>query len=68
MPGFQQYEVWQNPEDKWELVATFLDFDTAYAIAQNRQHRVRLLKVMYENGQPVSQEVIAEVGSTRSAP
>jgi hypothetical protein len=53
---------------RWELVACFLDFDVAYAVAKNRNERVRLLKVTYENGSPVEQEIIAEVGATREQP
>ena len=53
---------------RWEFVASFLEFDVAYAIAKNRNERVRLLKVTYENGAPVEQEMIAEVGATREQP
>jgi hypothetical protein len=53
---------------RWEFVASFLEFDVAYAVAKNRNERVRLLKVTYENGAPVEQEMIAEVGATREQP
>ena len=53
---------------RWEFVASFVDFDVAYAVAKNRDNRVRLLKVTYENELPVEQEVIAEVGATREQP
>ena len=65
---FQQYEVWQMNRGRWEFVASFLDFDVAYAVAKNRNERVRLLKVTYEDKTPVEQEVIAEVGATREQP
>jgi hypothetical protein len=65
---FQQFEVWQINEGRWELVSSFAEFDVAYAVAKNRKSRVRLLKVSYENGTPVEQEVIAEVGETRGQP
>jgi hypothetical protein len=65
---FQQYEVWQMNQGKWEFVSAFPDFDVAYSIAKNRKNRVRLLKVVYENGASVEQEVIAEVGATRPEP
>ena len=52
----------------WEFVACFREFDVAYALAKNRTERVRLLKITYENGAPVEQEVIAEVGATREQP
>ncbi len=53
---------------RWEFVASFVEFDVAYAVAKNRSDRVRLLKVTYDNGAPVEQEVIAEVGATRDQP
>jgi len=65
---FQQFEVWQMNRGRWEFVACFLEFDVAYALTKNRNERVRLLKVTYENGAPVEQEVIAEVGATREEP
>lgn len=55
-------------QGRWEFVASFLEFDVAYAVARNRNERVRLLKVTYENGAPVEQEMIAEVGATREQP
>jgi len=66
--GFQQYEVWQMNRGRWEFVASFLEFEVAYAVAKNRNERVRLLKVTYEEGTAVHQEVIAEVGVTREQP
>jgi hypothetical protein len=53
---------------RWEFVASFLEFDVAYSVVKNRNERVRLLKVSYENGLPVDQEIIAEVGATREQP
>lgn len=49
-------------------MASFLEFDVAYSVVKNRNTRVRLLKVSYENGLPVDQEIIAEVGATREQP
>lgn len=68
MSRFQQYEVWQMTDGKWEFVSSFPEFDIAYSIAKNRNSRVRLLKVTYEDGAPVEQEMIAEVGATRGEP
>lgn len=65
---FQQFEVWQMNEGRWELVSSFPEFDIAHAIAKNRKNRVRLLKVTYENGTALEQEVIADVGTTRGEP
>ena len=55
-------------QGRWELVASFLDFDVAYALTKHRAERVRLLKATYDNGLPVEQEIIAEVGATREQP
>ena len=68
MAPFQQYEVWTMKGGKWEFVASFHDFDTAYAVAKNRSTRVRLLKVTYENEVAKEQEIIAEVGNVREEP
>lgn len=54
--------------ERWEFVACFLEFEVAYAVAKNRNNRVRLLKVTYEDGKAVEQEIIAEVGVTREQP
>ncbi|HVZ17293.1 MAG TPA: hypothetical protein VG897_09265 [Terriglobales bacterium] len=68
MARFQQFEVWQMNRERWEFVACFLEFEVAYAVAKNRNNRVRLLKVTYEDGKAVEQEIIAEVGVTREQP
>ena len=65
---FQQYEVWQMSDGKWEFISSFPEFELAYSVAKNRKCRVRLLKVTYENGASVEQEIIAEVGETRPEP
>jgi hypothetical protein len=65
MGQFQQFEVWSMKEGKWEFIASFTDFDTAYAVTKNRSSQVRLLKVTYKNGQPAEQEIIAELGNIR---
>jgi hypothetical protein len=64
---FQQYEVWQMADEHWDLVSSFPDFDPAYAITRNRKSHVRLLKVTYQQGHSIAQEVIAEVGEPRTA-
>lgn len=68
MDRFQQYEVWQMNEGKWEFVSSFAELEVAQSVAMNRKSRVRLLKVTYENGASVEQEMIAEVGETRGQP
>lgn len=61
----EQYEVWVKNKERWDLVATFRDFDAASAVFRNRTYRQRLLMAVYENGQLVRQDVLAEVGRTR---
>jgi N-acetylneuraminic acid mutarotase len=65
---FQQFEVWHMKDGKWEFVASFVDFDTAYAVTKNRSNQVRLLKVTYKDGHAVEQEIIAELGQIRGQP
>ena len=61
----EQYEVWVKNKERWDLVATFRDFDAASAVFRNRTYRQRLLMSVYENGKLVRQDVLAEVGRTR---
>lgn len=65
MSRFEQYEVWEFNTGKWELVATFRDFDIASVLAHRRTYRVRLMRVIYENGEPVQQDILTEIGATR---
>ncbi len=67
MARLEQFEVWVYQNNRWELVAAFFDFDTASAVARNRKARVKLVHATYENGQMVSQETLAEIGSIRTA-
>ncbi len=53
-------------DGKWEFVSSFPDFELAYSVARNRTARVRLLKVTYEDSVSLEQEMIAEVGDTRT--
>ncbi|MFB3917808.1 MAG: hypothetical protein ACE14M_13835 [Terriglobales bacterium] len=68
MSRFEQYEIWALHGEKWELVASFANFDVANAMTRNRSSRVRLIHAIYEEGKPVEQEVLAEVGATRQTP
>jgi hypothetical protein len=67
---FQQFEVWQitDGNEKWDQVGSFLKAGPALALTKNRPNPVRLLKVTYQDGQAVEQEVVAEVGVTRAEP
>lgn len=53
---------------KWELIATFLDFDLASGVFRNRSYRQKLLHVVYEGNVKLQEDVLAEVGSTRVDP
>ncbi len=68
MPRIEQYEIWAQNGDKWELASAFRDFDVASAVARTRSSRVRLMHVVYEDGQVVEKQVIAEIGTTREHP
>lgn len=68
MARYEQYEIWAMNSDKWELLASFANFEVANAMARNRSTRVRLIRATYEEGKPVEQEILAEVGATRQTP
>ncbi len=68
MARFEQYEIWAQNGDKWELTSSFRDFDVASAVASSRTTRVRLMHVIYEDGQVVEKQVLAEIGATREHP
>ena len=67
MPRFEQFEVWVFQNERWELIAAFIDFDTAHAVAMLRKSRMKLVHATYDNGQLVSSETIAELGNIRTA-
>jgi hypothetical protein len=68
MARFEQYEVWEFNDDRWEMVASFRDLDLANAMARRRSYRVRLVRVTYEDGKTVQQEVLTDIGATREKP
>ncbi len=68
MSRFEQYEIWALNGDRWEMIASFRDLDVASAVARNRSNRVRLMHVVYEDGKPVQEDILAEVGATREQP
>lgn len=61
----EQFEVLQLNGDKWELVAAFGDFELANGVARNRQARMRLVHATYDGGKQISQDVLADLGTTR---
>lgn len=68
MARFEQYELWEFNHGRWQLVAAFRDFDLASVMARRRSYRVRLMRVTYEEGKPVQQEVLTDIGATREEP
>ncbi len=68
MTRTEQFEIWTQADDKWELSSAFRDFEVASAVARSRIARVRLMRVVYEDGQVIEKQVIAEIGSTREHP
>ena len=65
MARWEQFEVWAQNGARWELVASFSDFEVASALARNRSTRMRLVHAVYEDGKRVEEDVLAEVGVTR---
>ncbi len=65
---FEQYEVWKQVGDGWELIAWFRDFAVASAVAGNYSYRMRLVHAVFENGTRTHEDVLAEVGATREHP
>jgi hypothetical protein len=65
MEQWEQFEIWQQNGAQWEMLAFFLDFDVASAVARNRSSRMRLVHAIYQDGVVVNQQVLAELGATR---
>jgi hypothetical protein len=68
MSRFEHYEVWSQAGPVWEKVASLRDFDVASALTRSRSRGVRLMRITFEDGKPVEQEVLVDVGSTREEP
>jgi len=68
MARFEQFEIWEFNQGRWEFVASFKDFDVAQAMARTRRYRVRLMQVAYDNDKAVDQQVLTEIGATRDEP
>jgi hypothetical protein len=65
---FEQYEIWVQRGNRWEMSSSYLDFEIASAVAYSYNNRVRLIQAVYENGTCVKQDVLAEVGMPRTKP
>jgi Cys-tRNA synthase (O-phospho-L-seryl-tRNA:Cys-tRNA synthase) len=68
MARWEQYEIWVQNGEKWEMLASFLDFEVASAVARNRSSKMKVMLATYEDGAVVSKDVIAELGTTRAEP
>jgi hypothetical protein len=68
MARWEQYEIWVQNGVKWEMLASFQDFDVASAVARNRSSKMKLMLATYEDSTVISKDVIAELGATRTEP
>ena len=70
MDHWEQYEVWKQAGDKWEMLAWFRDFEVASALLHTRSKGVRLVHAVCDPGKPVQRDTIAEIhsGATREHP
>ncbi len=68
MSRFEQYEIWEFNHGRWEFIASFREFEVANGLARRRTYRVRLMRVTYESGKPIEEQVLAETGATRLEP
>lgn len=68
MARFEQFEIWEFRDGRWNFIASFKDFDVAHAMACTRRYRVRLMQVGYDSGKAVDQQVLTEIGATRNEP
>ena len=68
MSDWHHYELWAQKKGQWGKVASFREFDLASTLLRNYKYRMRLVRVSFEGGAPVLNEVLAEVGATRQEP
>lgn len=68
MERLEQFEIWVANGERWEFVAAFTDFDVASAVFRNRTYRQKLVHAVYEAGRKTAEDVLAELGSTRTQP
>jgi hypothetical protein len=65
---WEQFEVWRLAGTRWEMVASFPDFEVANEVARKRGSQVRLIHAVYDNSTMVEQEVLMELGAQREQP
>ena len=58
----EYFEVWVRSGEKWELMASFREFEVAQAVAHGRHTGVRLVHAVSEEGKPVQRDTLAEIG------
>ncbi len=68
MAHWDQYEIWEQRGEKWEMTSSFRDFDVASAVARNKNARVRLIHATYEDSKKIGEDILAEVGTPREQP
>jgi hypothetical protein len=68
MARWDQYEIYTLVGERWDLVASFAEFDVASAVARTRNSRMRLVHAVFQDGAPIERTTIMELGSTREAP
>ncbi|HEY6251460.1 MAG TPA: hypothetical protein VI685_15995 [Candidatus Angelobacter sp.] len=67
MARWEQYQIWVQKGERWEMVAGFSDFEIASALARNHSSRMRLIHATYEGDKIVAQDVLVEMGATRKS-
>lgn len=65
MAHWEQFEIWQLKDNKWELLGAFPDLDLAKTMARSRTTKSRLVRAVYEDDKLIEQDVIADLGATR---
>jgi len=59
----QQYEIWvQSNRSRWDMLGCFRDMDLASTVATNHSARTRLIRVTFEYGRMISQDLVREQG------
>lgn len=65
MSRVEQFEVLRLIGERWELIGAFPQLELATAVAQSRSANVRIVRVTYEEGKKVAEDMILDLGSTR---
>jgi hypothetical protein len=65
MARWEQFEIYQQKGEKWELLGAFSDLELAKTMARNRSSRMRLVRTVYDDTKQIELDVIADLGATR---